>query len=438
MTDFGVTPQGFVRKEFATLVAEAAGRARAVFGEDLDLSPTSPLLKILQVTAAEDARLWRRLEDLYYSRFLSSATGEDLDRLGEDLGFDRPHLSATGEVTITVLNPQPGRVYVLPEGTVLITATTPITAFHTTATVRLGPGADTADVGARAFVPGPGGDVGAAQVTAVDPDFQKHYLNVAPPAALTVTNQRPFSGGASRADDETYRGRLLGRSRTMWTPAAVREAVLAVPGVVDVLLSDPLGGVDVSQSYFGAFPFDQRLFSDERRLGEPYFFSVVVAHEFARPWRTDPPGIVAGMFEQVTAAIERVRPVGIHPQVVEADHIEVGLRARLVTLPGYDTQSVVGALTERLAADIGALALGGDVLFSQVMRALVEQPGVSDVQDLQLRRCPPAFGRITLGQVTFAADVVEAGPGESLAMGPTEIAVFTVDSVLLDLEVTPR
>ncbi|MFD2348639.1 hypothetical protein ACFSTC_03385 [Nonomuraea ferruginea] len=98
----------------------------------------------------------------------------------------------------------------------------------------------------------------------------------------------------------------------------------------------------------------------------------------------------------------------------------------------------MGALTERLAADVGGLALGGDVLFSQVMRALVEQPGVSDVQDLRLRRCPPAFGRITLGQVAFAADVVEAGPGESLTMGPTEIAVFTVDSTLLDLEVTPR
>ncbi|GAA4525868.1 baseplate J/gp47 family protein [Nonomuraea ferruginea] len=437
MAAFGVTSQGFVRKEFATLLAEAVARARSAFGDDVDLSPTSPLLKILQVTAAEDARLWRRLEDLYYSRFLSSAIGDDLDRLGEEVGFDRPHLTAAGEVTITVENPQPGRVYVLPEGTVLV-APGPVAAFHTTATVRLSAGADTATVAARAFAAGPGGDVAAGAVTEVDPDFQRHYLGVAPPTGFRVTNQRPFTGGADHEGDEAYRGRLLGRSRTMWTPAAVREAVLAVPGVVDVLLSDPLGGVDVSQSYFGAFPFDQRLFSDERRLGEPYFFSVVVAHEFARPWRTEPPGTVTGLFEQVTAAIDRVRPVGIHPQVVEADHIEVGLRARLVTQPGYDSQALVGALTERLAADVGGLALGGDVLFSQVMRALVEQPGVSDVQDLRLRRCPPAFGRITLGQVAFAADVVEAGPGESLTMGPTEIAVFTVDSTLLDLEVTPR
>lgn len=434
MADYGITERGFVRKEVHTLLDEARDRAKAAFGADVDLTGTSALMKVLQVTAAEDARLWRRLEDLYYAGFLSTAVGDDLDLLGEDLGVRRPYLTSAGEVTLTVRDPLPERVYVLPEGTVLVTAA-PVTAFHTTATVRLSAASDTATVGARAFVAGPDGDAAARRIVAIDPDYQAHYLNVAPPTTFTV-GPRGFTGGSGQEDDETYRSRLLGRSRTMWTPAAVREAVLSVPGVVDVLLSDPLGGVDVSQSYFGVFPFDQRLFSDERRIGEPYFFSVVVAHEFARPWRTEGP--VTGLFEQVTAAIDRVRPVGIHPQVVEADHIEVGLRARLVTQPGYDAQVLVGALTERLAADIGDLALGGDVRYSQVMRALVEQPGVSDVQDLRLRRCPPVFGRITLGGVPFATDPVEAGPGENLVMGPTEIAVFTIDSALLDLEVMPR
>ncbi|WP_246614708.1 baseplate J/gp47 family protein [Paractinoplanes bogorensis] len=435
MADFGVTPDGFVRKEFDTLLAESSARARAVFGDDVDLSPTSPIRKILEVAAAEDARLWRRLEDLYHANFLSSAVGTDLDRLGEDVGLGRPFRFATGRVTVKVTSPQPGREYVLPEGTVLVA---PGAVLHTTVVARLSENADTVTVPARAFAAGAGGDVPAGAITAIDPDYLRHHLGIVAPTGFDVTNDQAFTGGAEPEDDETYRARLLGRSRTMWTPAAVRDAVLTVPGVVDVLLSDPLGGVDVSQSYFGAFPFDQRLFSDERRVGEPYFFSVVVAHEFARPWRTEPPGTVTGIFEQVTEAVDRVRPVGIHPQVVEADHIEVGLRAQLVTRPGYDSQALVGALTERLAADVGGLVLGGDVLFSQVMRALVEQPGVSDVQNLRLRRCPPAFGRITLGQVGFASDVVEAGPGENLVMAATEIAVFTVDSALLEVEVTPR
>ena len=435
MTSFGVTPQGFVPKGFATILAESADSARALFGDDLDLSSTSPIRKILEVTAAEDARLWRRLEDLYWSRFLSSAVGTDLDALGEDVGVERAFLAATGEVTVTVQNPQPERTYTVPEGTVLVTGPSgPV--FHTTATVQLTAGADTATVGALAAVPGPDGDVAADAITGVDPDFAAHYLPLPAPTRLVVGNAAPFTGGSDREPDERYRQRLLGRSRTLWTPAAVREAALDVPGVVDVLLADPLGGVDVSQSYFNAFPFDQRLFTAERQLGEPYFFSIVVAHEFARPWRTEGP--VTGIFEQVTAAVDRVRPAGIHPQVVEADHIEIGLTAQLVTRPGYDTQALLSALTDRLVTDLGALTLGADVLFSQVTRAIVEQPGIADVQGLRLRRFPPAFGRVTLGQITFAADVVEAGPGENLPMDPTEIAVFAADSALLDIGVTSR
>jgi hypothetical protein len=123
---------------------------------------------------------------------------------------------------------------------------------------------------------------------------------------------------------------------------------------------------------------------------------------------------------------------------VEADHIEVGARAQIIVQPGYDTQAIAAAFTERLAADVGALALGGDVLYSQVMRAFVEQPGVVDVQGLHLRRCPPAFGRITFGPIAFQAEVIEAGAGENLVMGATEIAVFRLDSALLDLQVVAR
>jgi uncharacterized phage protein gp47/JayE len=434
MTGFGVTPDGFVSKGFDVILSDAMSRARDLFGDDVDLTATSPLRKILEVTASEDAGLWRRLEDLYYAGFISSAVGDDLDLLGEDVGVARQFLAAAGDVTITVSNPQPGRVYTLPEGTVLVAAGA--VAFFTTAAVSLSGAGPSATVTAQAFVPGPAGNATANTITAVDPVFQQLYLSVVPPTTLAVTNPAAFTGGDSQESDDTYRDRLIGWPRNMWTLDSVRAAVLQVPGVVDVLLSDPLGGVDVSQGYFNLFQFDQRLFSSERRLGEPYFFDVVVAHEFVRPWRTQGP--VTGIFEQVSAAVDRVRPVGIHPQVVEADHIEVGARAQVITQPGYDSQALVAAVTERLATGIGALKLGGDVLFSQVMRAFVEQPGVADVQNLHLRRCPPAFGGITFGSVAFQDEVVEAGAGENLVMGPTEIAVFQLGTPLLDLEVQSR
>jgi hypothetical protein len=192
----------------------------------------------------------------------------------------------------------------------------------------------------------------------------------------------------------------------------------------------------VAQSYFNLFAFNQRVFLGERRVDEPYFFDIVVAHEFARPWRTQ--GAVIGVYEQVSAAVERVRPVGIRPLVVPADHIEIGVRARIVTEPGLDPQVLRAALTGRLVSVIGPLQLGQDVLFSQVMRVFTEQPGVLDVQDLRLRRDPPAMGRIVFGNVPFQDSVIEVAVGENLTLGATEIAVFQVDSALLDLEVIGR
>jgi phage-related baseplate assembly protein len=436
MAKFGVTADGFVVKGFDAIVADAMARARDAFGDDVDLSATSTVRKLLEVTAAEDAQLWRRLEDLYYSNFLSAAVGDDLDLLGEDVGVTRRFLYAAGEVTITVEQPQPGRTYALPEGTVLVTAGPPVVAFHTTAPASVSADAPGVTVAAQAFERGPAGDVPAAAIVGVDPVYQQLHLDLAPPATLRASNQQPFAGGDRTEPDDDYRARLLGFPRNIWTLESVQTAVLDVPGVIDVLLSDPLGGVDVSQSYFNLFLFGQRPFSSERRLGEPYFFDVVVAHEFARPWRTQGP--VTGVYEQVVAAVDRVRPVGIHPNVVEADHIEVGVRAQVIIQPGYDTQALLAAFSERLAAGVGALKLGGDVLFSQVMRLFVEQPGVVDVQDMHLRRCPPAFGQITFGQVPFQTEVLEAGAGENLVMGPTEIAVFRLDSELIDLEVVPR
>jgi hypothetical protein len=84
-----------------------------------------------------------------------------------------------------------------------------------------------------------------------------------------------------------------------------------------------------------------------------------------------------------------------------------------VVQPGADGPALLASVRQRLAGDLGALRLGGDVLHSQVVRAFVEQPGVLDVQGLHLRRIPAGPG----GQV-------EAAVGENLLMGPTELAVF--------------
>lgn len=428
---YGVTDDGYVVKGLDVVLAESLARARAAFGADVDLTATSPLRKILEVAAGEDAELWKRLEASYYAGFVSTADGESLDLLGEDIGVDRRALHATGEVTFTLSGGVPGRTYLVNEATVLTTAAGVL--FTTTRAVTLTAVAPQATTAVLALERGSVGDVPAAAITAVEPAHAAVYLADLGPATITVTNAAPTSGGSLPEPDDVYRGRLVGTARTLWTIEAVQQAVLAVDGVVDVLISDPLGGVDVSQSYFGLFDFGRRLFAAERRFGEPYLFDVVVAHEFRWPWRTQGP--VPGVLERVRDALDLVRPPGVHPNVVEADHIDVGVRARIVVQPGYDQDALLARVLQRFGAEAAALRLGGDVLFAQVMRAFTEETGVLDVQAMHLRRGPGVFGRFGLGPVGFQSVAYEAGVGENLVMGPTELAVFRPDAGLNDIEV---
>jgi hypothetical protein len=65
--------------------------------------------------------------------------------------------------------------------------------------------------------------------------------------------------------------------------------------------------------------------------------------------------------------------------------------------------------------------------------------GVVDVQQLHLRRNPPRMATISFGRSErFQGDVVEASVGENITLLPDEIAVFRVDSPLIDLEVRDR
>lgn len=433
---FGVTEEGFVRKGFDVILAESKARTRAVLGDSVDLSPTSPLGKLLEVVCQEDAELWKRMEDLYYAQFPATATGASLDLLGDDAGLPRQAARRAGDVTLTLGGGAPGRTYVVPQGTVLLTAGPDIRAFATTAPTELTVDAPARTVRVLALEPGDA-EVPAGAVADIHPEDRAQYLADWPPATLTIGNAGLLAELVAE-DDDAYRARLIALPHALWTQDAVKQAALRVPDVIDARVSDPLGGIDVSQAYFGSFDFGDRTFTEERRIGEPYFAEVAVAHHGLRPWdtRTGPGGTaVTGVHDLVAQEVDRVRPIGIHVNVVEADHIDIAVRAEIVLIHGFDSGPVIDRIRARLAAEIGRLRLGEDVLYARVMCAVLGQPGVQDVRRLHLRRCPPAFGRFGFGGVPYQLATVEAAVGESLAMGPTEMAVFATDPELSSIEV---
>jgi Baseplate J-like protein len=435
MSEFGITNTGFIIKPLQDILSDKAARAREMFGDDVDLLSTSALRKILDIASAEDHELWKRMEQLYYSNFISTASGGALDLLGDDMGVSRRLLTAKGKVKLKLSGEAPRRIYHFPIGT-LVETDPPVQRYRILSRVSLFSQSKEAVVDIEAIARGPAGNVGANAITKLNATFAERYLNLGG-AQIEVKNESPTTGGELQEDDTSYRALLLGRPRTLWTLEAVRSAVKSVDGVRDCRLFDPLGGVDVSLSKFNFFLFGNRQFGTQRLLGTPYFFDVLVAIYPGFLWETE--GEVGGVQEAVEQAIREVRPISIFPNLRPVNNVLVGIRANVLIKSGHDRNAVVASIKEKLEHRVNVLGLGSAVLYAEVLCDCMDVAGVIDVQSLHLRRCPPLHGTITFGRTEhFQSQVIEAAVGENLPLQPDEIPVFQIDSQLIDLQVGDR
>src|SRR5262249_16004709 len=148
--------------------------------------------------------------------------------------------------------------------------------------------------------------------------FRQLRLNLGG-AQIQVKNEAPTTGGDTVEDDASYRTLLLGRPRTLWTLEAVRSAVRSVDGVRDCRLFVPVGGVDVGLSRFNSFLFGGQRFSEQRLLGTPYFFDILVAIYPGYLWESE--GQLSGLRDEVEKAIRNVRPISIFPNLRLANDV---------------------------------------------------------------------------------------------------------------------
>ena len=215
------------------------------------------------------------------------------------------------------------------------------------------------------------------------------------------------------------------------TPCA--QIVLALDGVRDALVYDPYGGLDKATPPFGEFCFADRLFQSPRALCNPYFFTITVA---PRPGSCGRAAATSSGCKRSDAGRDRADPADL-------DLPDPGVRrhcADRAARPAHAGGRVPirqrrhrSAASQHLAAYIGSLRLGDAVLYAQVLRILAETPGVRNVQDLRLRRCPPRFGEIVCGPpATFGDDAdiaaLEAPCGGDMRSPRREVAVFAADS----------
>lgn len=119
--------------------------------------------------------------------------------------------------------------------------------------------------------------------------------------------------------------------------------------------------------------------------------------------------------------------------------MEIGVKALVIFQHGFDTNEILSEVKRRVGDYIFHLGMGDDVVASEALCAMMETPGVIDVQDLRLLRCPPRYGRVVFcKELEFQDQAIEAGCGENIVLDTREIAVLKPDSNLIRIEVQAR
>jgi hypothetical protein len=447
---FGVTRTGFVAKPFARILAEKLAVARSLFGDDVDLSSGSVLRKIFEVTALEDARTWATLGATYDSMFVVSATGDALSRLGAELGLPRPHLEAQGTLKLDLTGTlPPGFTQIhLPRGARLSTSGGHHVALDEP--LVLSKESPQREVPISAFYPGPEHNLdpsisgsGGGNPQKIDRWVRTQSLlselvaaeTAAGAELVTIIHGQKLTGGERTWPDARYRELLLRAPRSVWTVEAIRTAVSLVPGVRQVQVRDAWGGLDLHQSIFGNFNFIERVFSSERDLASPYYFTVLVAPTPSAIWSG-----ADGLETSIANVLEDLRPIGIFPRIEQADEIAVGVEADLVVrgvpLPSGSRDTVNASeaartlkarLVQRLRRYVENLGFGEPVRAAEVVWTLMNEPGIVDVRELRLVRFPPSLDAFDFGSITEEASIQRFECGKNIDLQANQIPVLVDD-----------
>lgn len=323
--DYGVTPTGFVRKPFTAILANYEARARAILGDDIDLQPHTPFYQLLESAAYEIALVWDLLEDLYYSGYIDFASGSSLDHLVALLGIRRKAATrATGVVTLS--RASSGQTITIPAGTRVATQDLAL-VYQTTET------ADLSDLSVSvpviAVAPGAAGNVAPGTITRM----------MDPISGITaITNPEATAGGTDTEPDETLRHRVVSYApSTKATRYSIIAALSNLDGVQDVALDEDFSNCTITLTVAG------------------------------------------GDDAEISDTIEDTRPAGIQAFWQRPVFAPISVVASVSRISSADPGIVQGLVQAAVLAYLGSLAIGDDVIYSDLVRAVINVDGVDDL-----------------------------------------------------------
>lgn len=222
-TNFGLTDQGYLAPSYEELLDSVQDDFLRVFPSDLVLTSNSNAGILSRLIAWREYEQIQAQQQVYYSAFVSTATGSALDRLGANVGLprkaDRP---ATATLTIVT-----DGEYLIEAGTQFETEDGYI--FDLTDDVVSTQKGDVWQAIGNAEAEDTG------EITNVEPNTITVVYNP-DESIISVTNPEKASGGQDYEEDPQYRARLIAENANQPSPTlnGVRSALLNVQGVREV------------------------------------------------------------------------------------------------------------------------------------------------------------------------------------------------------------
>lgn len=221
--NFGLTDQGYLAPSYEELLDSVQDDFLRVFPSDLVLTSNSNAGILSRLIAWREYEQIQAQQQVYYSAFISTATGSALDRLGANVGLprkvDRPASTPLTIVTDGEYLIEAGTQFETDDGYIFDLTEDVLTA------PKDGKWQGTGNAEAE--------DTG--EITNVEPHTITIVYNP-DESILSVDNADKASGGQDYEEDPQYRARLIMENANRPSPTVngVRSALLNVQGVREV------------------------------------------------------------------------------------------------------------------------------------------------------------------------------------------------------------
>jgi uncharacterized phage protein gp47/JayE len=340
----------FTVPSYQELVQEAQDRLKVSLPEITNYSESSVVGAIIKVLMLHLSEAWQALGYAYDQMSISSAVGDNLDRIAELFGLQRMRSTRADTISsasaLKFTNNSSTSV-VIPAGTRVFDPSRPLVSYFTVTDLSLGPG-ETGYVHARAADVGPAYNVASNVLTAhdlLDPN-------------ITVTNPAPITTGQSEESDESLRYRIREAAAAVSgsNEAAVKLALMSIPGVRDVKLLPCARGAGTLDVVI--LPAARHATPDFIALCQNVLANVVAAGISAK--------IVVPKEREVTIVLK----LSLDSEVLQ----DSGRASSVRTLVGTRVQSFI----DNLLIEDGTGS--GEIIYNDLVGVIMDVDGVRDVQ----------------------------------------------------------